>query len=146
MISTNKPIRVYLSYKITGDLDGAHAEAERMKEFLSQFSDVEVLDTMVMNILPKEYKEKAEKEQYGWYIGESIKVLSSADVVCLNPTWKDSNGCHIEVEYSRLNHIPIIKFSDLIAKDNSNVPSEVGFSFAHLLDYYQHNGYNFTVN
>ena len=52
-----------------------------------------------------------------WYLGESIKLLGSADVVVFAPGWENARGCRIErrcaIEYG----IPMLNLENVDIKE-----------------------------
>lgn len=46
-----------------------------------------------------------------WYLGESLKLLSAADLVIFVPGWQDARGCRIEKICAEEYGIPFIAIS-----------------------------------
>lgn len=58
----------------------------RAKELIGE--PVEVIDSFILSA-PEDAKPL-------WYLGESIKLLATADIVYFAKGWKESRGCKIE--------------------------------------------------
>ncbi len=54
---------------------------------------VDLIDSFIA-----EYPGEINKQVPIWYLGESIRILSQADVVYFGEGWKDARGCKIEHE------------------------------------------------
>ena len=72
---------------------------EKARNALSE--DVEVIDSFFQNA-PAETKPL-------WFLGKSIELLSSADVVYFCKGWNDARGCRIEHECAKEYGIDIIE-------------------------------------
>lgn len=74
--------------------------------------EVEVIQSYIKDNPPENSKQAV------WYLGESIKKLSEADVcICLDEDW-DYVGCHSERSIARAYGIPIIDAStEFVAPD-----------------------------
>lgn len=44
-----------------------------------------------------------------WYLGESLKLLGTADVTVFAPGWQDYRGCRIEHDAAVAYGIPIVE-------------------------------------
>lgn len=44
-----------------------------------------------------------------WYLGESLKFLSDADIAVFAPGWKEARGCCIEHNCAEAYNIPILE-------------------------------------
>lgn len=55
--------------------------------------DINVLGNFINNDAPVGLSDDA---QGVWYLGESIKLMSEADIVAFSPNWKAARGCRIE--------------------------------------------------
>lgn len=44
-----------------------------------------------------------------WYLGESLKFLSDADIAVFAPGWKEARGCRIEHNCAEAYNIPILE-------------------------------------
>ena len=64
---------------------------EKAKEILDE--PVEVIDSLF-----QEMGAPAGADCALWMLGESIKLLSTADVACFAPGWESGTGCRIEYE------------------------------------------------
>lgn len=83
---------VFLSHKMNGlseeEILKIRKDAEgRLKTFYGD--DICILDN---------YHHKNVPENAGrvWHLGESIKMMEKADLVCFCPGWEDAKGCQIE--------------------------------------------------
>ena len=82
-------------------------EREKIKIFLNKkfyYCDVEIIDSFFENA-PYEAKP-------AWYLGESIKLLSTADLVYLAKGWENARGCNIERTVAFEYGIPIMYYTD----------------------------------
>jgi hypothetical protein len=63
----------------------------------------EVLDSIFTEEPPKN------SQQGAWYLGESIKLLSTADLVYFMKGWKYARGCRLEHSVADAYEIPIME-------------------------------------
>lgn len=79
------------------------SERERAAGFASAIlaDDVEVIDSFFQNA-PADAKPL-------WYLGESLKLLATADVAYFVPGWNEARGCKIENLCAKEYGIPIIE-------------------------------------
>lgn len=52
-----------------------------------------------------------------WYLGESIKLLSSADVVVFAPGWENARGCRIERRCAEEYGIPMLNLGNITIEE-----------------------------
>lgn len=95
-------IKLFVSQPMTGLSDDeikkarwmAICEAERKICFKTntpeQYGFVEVIDSF--------FQDAPTDAKHLWYLGESLKKLSEADVVIFAKNWQKSRGCKIEHE------------------------------------------------
>lgn len=101
-----------------------------MKIFLSQtmngLSDDEII--RVREIVKKMLTENDElidsfiegapaKADPLWYLGESIKLLGSADVVVFAPGWENARGCRIERRCAEEYGIPMLNLGNITIEE-----------------------------
>ena len=67
--------------------------------------EFEIIDTIQAN---KEYIAGETTHPRLWYLGNSIAMMSNADMVIMMPGWKDSAGCVIECEIASQYDIPVM--------------------------------------
>ena len=60
------------------------------------------------------FGDKYPDEKPLWHLGESLKLLSSADLVVFANGWKEARGCNIEHECAVRYEIPFIEAWELI--------------------------------
>ena len=85
-------IKVFISQpmrdKTNEEIKEERQKAIKAAQKLFCDEDVEVLDSFFENA-PHEAKPL-------WFLGESLKLLSTADVVVFTPGWSNYRGCKIE--------------------------------------------------
>lgn len=80
------------------------AEILEMREKVSEHikimfgEDTEILDSF--------FKDAPDDAKPLWYIGESLKLMSQADVVVFCYGWENAKGCYIEYQCAELYGIP----------------------------------------
>lgn len=52
-----------------------------------------------------------------WYLGESIKLLGSADVVVFAPGWENARGCRIERRCAEEYGIPMLNLGNIMIEE-----------------------------
>ena len=52
-----------------------------------------------------------------WYLGESIKLLGSADVVVFAPGWENARGCRIERRCAEEYGIPMLNLGNVTIEE-----------------------------
>lgn len=52
-----------------------------------------------------------------WYLGESIKLLGSADVVIFAPGWENARGCRIERRCAEEYGIPMLNLENVTTEE-----------------------------
>ena len=52
-----------------------------------------------------------------WYLGESIKLLGSADVVIFAPGWENARGCRIERRCAEEYGIPMLNLGNVTTEE-----------------------------
>ena len=52
-----------------------------------------------------------------WYLGESIKLLGSADVVVFAPGWENARGCRIERRCAEEYGIPMLNLGNITIEE-----------------------------
>lgn len=52
-----------------------------------------------------------------WYLGESIKLLGSADVVVFAPGWENARGCRIERRCAEEYDIPMLNLGNITIEE-----------------------------
>ena len=52
-----------------------------------------------------------------WYLGESIKLLGSADVVVFAPEWENARGCRIERRCAEEYGIPMLNLGNITIEE-----------------------------
>lgn len=85
-------MKLFISQPMKGKTDEQILE-ERNKAaglFILEGENVEVIDSFI--------KDAPAQAAPLWYLGESIKLLSEADVVYFCKDWQKYNGCTIEHE------------------------------------------------
>lgn len=98
--------RFFISQPMNGKTDAEiKAERQRCEAWLIKAfgSDNEAIDTFFLDEPPKDCKNSGL-----WYLGESIKALSQADVLVLWGDWGYARGCLIEREAAMQYGIPVI--------------------------------------
>ena len=101
------PMRNRTEEAIRESMDKMHKIAEA-----TLGEEVEVIQSYIQDNPPKNSKQAV------WYLGESIKKLSEADVViCIDEDW-DYEGCRAERSIARSYGIPVIDAStEFVAPD-----------------------------
>lgn len=79
----SQPMRGKTDEEILKEREGAVTAAR-----LALGEDVEIIDSFFQGA-PAEAKPL-------WFLGESLKLMAGADIVCFAPGWKDARGCVIE--------------------------------------------------
>lgn len=100
-------MKVFISQPMNG-LSDEEIKQERNKTkkfFEAKFKcNIEIIDSFF------------EKAPHGvkpaWYLGESIKLLSTADLVYLAKGWENARGCNIERTVAFEYGIPIMYYTD----------------------------------
>lgn len=86
-----KPIRIFVSQPMKG-LANEQIEAERARiiSVLTELyeNDIEVIESF--------FKDAPVDAEPLWFLGESIKLLSTADVAFFARGWDKARGCRIE--------------------------------------------------
>ena len=80
-------------------------EKEKIKIFLNKkfyYCDIEIIDSFFENA-PRDAKP-------AWYLGEAIKLLSTADLLYLAKNWEDTRDCWIERQVAFDYGIPIMYY------------------------------------
>ena len=83
--------KLFISQPMKGKTDQEillERETAVKKAKLELGEDVEVIDSFFRGA-PADAKPL-------WFLGESLKLLSDADIACFAPGWKDARGCVIE--------------------------------------------------
>lgn len=96
-IFISQPMKGKTQEQIETERNKAIKEIKRMVD-----SDVEIIDSFFKDI-------DLEKPPL-WYLGESIKLLSSADYIYLCDNWVKSRGCVIEYLCALSYNIKILKY------------------------------------
>ena len=99
-------MKVFISQPMNGKTDEEiKQEREKVKTFLNKkfyYCDIEIIDSFFENA-PHDAKP-------AWYLGESIKLLSTADLFYLAKNWEDTRGCRIERQVAFDYGIPIMYY------------------------------------
>lgn len=103
-------MKIFISLPMTG------IEEKKIKE------NIKVCKT----VLREKYGEDAEfytffNPKYNdinpvWVISEALKMLSTVDILCLHPDWKESKGCQVEEFVAKTYNIPVVYMSDFLDK------------------------------
>lgn len=96
----------FISQPMNGKTD-EEIKADRRKceaWLASAFGSITIIDSLIAEDLPKDCN-----NILAWYLGESIKQLSRADVLVLWGDWKNSRGCLLEREVAIKYGIPVIE-------------------------------------
>lgn len=100
-------MKVFISQPMNGISDEEiKQERDKIKKFFdTKFKcNVEIIDSFF------------EKAPHGvkpvWYLGESIKLLSTADLVYLAKGWENARACNIERTVAFEYGIPIMYYTD----------------------------------
>ena len=96
--------RIFISQPMNGKTDEEiKQEREKIVSYLKEnIKDIEIIDSFFENA-PHDAKP-------AWYLGESIKLLSTADLLYLAKGWEDARGCKIERRVAFDYGIPIIEY------------------------------------
>lgn len=106
--------KVFASLPMNGrDISEIKADMSQMlaiveSEFLDNYSDseFELIDTVL------EDEPATETNNEGcWYLGRSVTLLSTADLVIFHPAWREARGCIIEHMICAMYNIPYIDIS-----------------------------------
>ena len=99
-------MKVFISQPMNGLSDEEiKQEREKIKIFLNKkfyYCDVEIIDSFFENA-PHDAKPV-------WYLGESIKLLSTADLLYLAKDWENARGCKMERMVAVNYEIPILEY------------------------------------
>ena len=105
--------RVFIAQKMTG-LSEAEVMKNRkacedyFKEYLSeQYPDVEFIDNYTPEAAPKEAVKTTHERL--WYLGHSLQLLSTADLVIFANDAADAKGCVTERMICEMYDIPFIE-------------------------------------
>ena len=87
-------MKVFISQLMNGR---TNEEIRTEREFIAKYltevekiSDLEIIDSFFEDV-PHDVKPL-------WYLGESLKLMSEADLVVFAPKWDKARGCRIEYE------------------------------------------------
>lgn len=96
----------FISQPMNGKTDEEiKANRRKCEAWLTKaFGSVTIIDSFITEDPPKDCKNIPV-----WYLGESIKQLSMADVLVLWGDWANARGCLIEREVAIKYGIPIIE-------------------------------------
>lgn len=75
---------------------------ERAEKVIGE--DIELIDSFI-----KDYPGEINKHIPIWYLGESIKFLSEADIAYFGGDWRRARGCVIENLIAKEYHIEVIE-------------------------------------
>ncbi len=98
--------KFFISQPMNGKTD-TEIKADRSKcqaWLLKAFGEITIVDSFILDNPPKDCTNIP-----AWYLGESIKALSRADVLVLWGDWKNARGCLLEREVAIKYDIPIIE-------------------------------------
>lgn len=80
-------MKVFISQPMRG-LSDEEIKATREKIISGLEGDVEIIDSF--------FEDAPAQAMPLWYLGESIKLLGTADIAIFAKGWKDARGCRIE--------------------------------------------------
>lgn len=97
-------MRLFISIPMNGRTDEeVFAEIEQIKKVFNDYisetapdESVEFVNTFIQDEAPDECIAKPV-----WYLGESIKILSTCDAILKAPNSHKSRGCHIEQQVAK---------------------------------------------
>ena len=97
-------LKVFISQPMRGKSDEEilrerEAAARQIRE-QAKDDDVEIINSFFRGVLPDAAPL--------WYLGESLKLLSGADVAYFAPGWESARGCKIEMQCAAAYGIPVI--------------------------------------
>lgn len=97
-------MKIFISQPMNGRSDEAILEErEAIIDIAKSWSgndDLEILDSFFQGA-PHNAKPL-------WYLGESLKIMSEADLVVFAPEWSGARGCKIERDCAKMYKIPMI--------------------------------------
>ncbi|MCR5054949.1 MAG: ThiF family adenylyltransferase [Lachnospiraceae bacterium] len=105
--------KVFIAQKMTGLTEGEVMKnrevcREYFKEYLSEeYPDVEFIDNYTPEAAPKEAVETTHERL--WYLGHSLQLLSTADLVIFATDAPDAKGCVVERMICEMYGIPFIE-------------------------------------
>lgn len=120
----NTPVlRVFISVPMNGRTEEAiKADIEEAKAAFNKFfgldfdgDQVEFVNTFIQNEAPDECR-----NDRIWYLGNSIKVLSTCDIILFARDWYRARGCEIEDHIASAYYIPSIRIYERRKEDKSD--------------------------
>ena len=100
-------MKVFISQPMNGLSDEEiKQERNKIKKFFeAKFKcNIEIIDSF--------FEKALHGVKPAWYLGESIKLLSTADLVYLAKGWENARGCNIERTVAFEYGIPIMYYTD----------------------------------
>ena len=93
--------KLFISQPERVTTDGADAAALMADVYMKTHEEIEVI---------KSFFESAPTDATPlWYLGESLKLLGTADFAVFAPGWQDYRGCRIEHDAATQYGIPIVE-------------------------------------
>lgn len=97
-------MKIFISQPMNGRSDEAILEErEAIIDIAKSWSgndDLEILDSF--------FEGAPHNTKPLWYLGESLKIMSEADLVVFAPEWSEARGCKIERDCAKMYKIPMI--------------------------------------
>ena len=119
--------KVFISQPMRGRTDEEIlAEREEVIEKVRQIYDGEEIE-----IIDSFFKEAPEDATPLWYLGDSIVLLSKADVVYFCKGWETARGCVIEYMCAMQYGIDVVLYNEVLLPRLVDLLNEVGVLIAH---------------
>ena len=102
----NKVRKIFISQPMS---NREEADILNERKFLITFAkDILEVDGFTVEIIDSYLGDLYANHEPLWCLGESLKLLSTADGIILGPNWTTSRGCVIEHECAIKYDIPIV--------------------------------------
>lgn len=96
--------KIFISLPMNGLTDEEiHIEMNRIASKFKEKYDI--IDTFIQEESPHD----SSNNSGVWYLGRSIQLLSSADIVVFHKNWTSARGCMVEHRICELYNIPYIE-------------------------------------
>ncbi len=100
--------KLFISIPMRGfDNEMVKSRMNLLFDMANKNNEYELIQTFVDEDVPE-----AEDNQL-WYLGRSIQLLGTADLVLFSADWPSANGCWVEHDICRMYNIPFIEEKDL---------------------------------